>query len=82
MTTTAFASKVGATARAMAEVQKNKHPTDEVSGRIICPKCGSGLRFTILPNGVSRGNCSAAGCVRWAELNRARDEAVKELGNG
>jgi hypothetical protein len=27
--------------------------------------CGSSLRFTVMSNGLSRGQCTAAGCVRW-----------------
>jgi hypothetical protein len=60
-------AQYGQIARAMAAVQQHKHPTDEVKGRITCPKCGSGLRFVILPNGISRGQCAAAGCLRWSQ---------------
>jgi hypothetical protein len=57
----------GQIARAMAAVHQHKHPTDEVKGRITCPKCGSSLRFVILPNGVSRGDCTAACGIRWSQ---------------
>lgn len=66
MTLTSVA-QYGQIARAMAAVQQHKHPTDEVKGRIACPKCGSGLQFAILPNGISRGNCAAACGIRWAQ---------------
>ena len=53
--------------RAITEVQGHKPEHGEHQGRIRCPRCGSGLSFTILSNGISRGQCAAAGCVRWSQ---------------
>lgn len=57
----------GRVAQAMAQVQQHKPAFGEYSGRMSCTKCGSGLRFTIMSNGLSRGQCSAAGCLRWCQ---------------
>lgn len=67
MTTTSFAALAGPTARAMAKVQEQRQKDQDVTGRIDCPKCGSGLRFTVMTNGLSRGQCAAAGCLRWCQ---------------
>lgn len=52
--------------QAMTAVQQRKPAQGETSGRITCPRCGSGLQFSILSNGISRGQCMAAGCIRWS----------------
>lgn len=67
MTREVFYQRVGATARAMAAVQEQRNALLDVSGRITCPQCGSQLRYTIFPNGISRGQCTAAGCIKWAQ---------------
>jgi hypothetical protein len=67
MTTAQFAALAGPTARAMHLVQQQRDPQRDVSGRITCTKCGSSLRFTVMSNGLSRGQCTAAGCVRWCQ---------------
>lgn len=67
MTTPAFAARVSPIARAMSAIQQHKPATGEYTGRISCPKCHSGLRFTIQSTGISRGQCSAAGCLRWCQ---------------
>lgn len=56
----------GKVAQAMAAAQQHRPQHGEHSGRMQCPKCGSALRFTIFSNGISRGQCAAAGCVRWS----------------
>lgn len=55
----------GQLVRAIAAAQAFKPVTGEFKGRITCTRCGSGLNFSILSNGISRGQCSAAGCIRW-----------------
>lgn len=65
MTTATFSKLASATAQAMNQVNQQRRQGEDVSGRIQCPKCGSALRFTILGNGLSRGQCAAPGCVRW-----------------
>lgn len=55
----------GAIARAQAAIQAHKPAQGEHTGRIACTKCGSSLRFTIQSTGISRGQCNAAGCLRW-----------------
>lgn len=67
MTTATFSKLASATAQAMAQVQAHRKPGDDVTGRIQCPKCGSALRFTVLCNGLSRGQCAAPGCIRWLQ---------------
>jgi hypothetical protein len=67
VTTQAFAAKVGAHARAMDAVQQHKPQHGEAAGRIQCPRCNGGLRFNIQSTGISRGNCSTTGCLRWCQ---------------
>jgi hypothetical protein len=57
----------GQLVRAVAAVQAFKPQAGEYVGRMQCPKCGSGLRFTIQANGISRGQCAASGCIRWCQ---------------
>ena len=56
----------GQVARAMELVHKHRPEHGEHQGRITCPRCGAGLTFTILSNGISRGQCAAAACIRWS----------------
>jgi hypothetical protein len=60
-------TQYGQIARAMNEVQQHKPNHGEHSGRITCPRCGSGLRFVITSSGKSRGQCVARNCLRWCE---------------
>lgn len=57
----------GKVAQAMNLVQQHKPQHGEATGTIRCTHCGSSLRFTIFANGISRGQCTAAGCVRWCQ---------------
>jgi ribosomal protein S27AE len=57
----------GQVANAMAAVHAHKPEVGERTGRITCTRCGSSLRFTIMANGISRGQCAAAGCIRWSQ---------------
>jgi hypothetical protein len=67
MTTAQFSRNLGQVARAMAQVNSQHKPGLDVAGVIPCPKCGSGLKFTVLSNGLQRGQCAAAGCLRWSQ---------------
>jgi ribosomal protein S27AE len=65
MTTEAFAAKVSPIAQAMKRAYElSTAGTKE--GTFPCPKCGSQVRFTALVPHQSRGQCSAAGCIRWS----------------
>lgn len=55
----------GQMANAMAAAYSHKPAVGEFSGRMACTRCGSALRFTIMANGLSRGQCAAAGCIKW-----------------
>jgi hypothetical protein len=57
----------GQVARAMDAVQRLKPEHGETTGRITCTRCGGGLRFTIDYKGISRGQCTSAGCIRWLQ---------------
>lgn len=57
----------GQVARAMAAVHAQKPESGERTGRITCTRCDGALRFTIFSNGISRGQCAAAGCIRWSQ---------------
>lgn len=67
MTTQAFSAQLGATARALAAVQQQKPQHGEATGRIQCPRCNGRIRFNIQSNGISRGQCGTAGCLRWQQ---------------
>lgn len=67
MNTLRSASRSGATALAMNTAQQHKAPSGEYTGRLTCPKCGSGVRFTIQSNGISRGQCSSGCGVHWCQ---------------
>lgn len=55
----------GKVAEAVSQVHQHLDRDRDVSGRIPCPACGSGLTFTIQPNGRQRGHCASSGCMRW-----------------
>jgi hypothetical protein len=55
----------GQVARAMAAVQQHKPAVGESKGKLQCPKCRGGLRFTIFSNGISSGQCSCG--IRWCQ---------------
>jgi hypothetical protein len=57
----------GQVAKAMDAVQQRKPEHGEATGRITCTRCGGALRFTIDYKGISRGQCSSAGCIRWIQ---------------
>jgi hypothetical protein len=57
----------GQVAQAMNAVQQFKPQQGEHKGTMRCTKCGSSLSFTIQSSGISRGQCSAAGCLRWCQ---------------
>ena len=56
----------GKLAQAVHQAHQHRDPEREVSGRIRCPACGSPINFTVQRDGRSRGQCSAAGCMRWS----------------
>lgn len=55
----------GQIARAMAGVQEHKDSVQDVRGAIACTRCGGRLTFNVQPSGISRGQCTTAGCISW-----------------
>lgn len=57
----------GQVALAIAAVQQHRPEHGEATGRIRCTRCGGALKFTIMANGLSRGQCASASCIRWVQ---------------
>jgi hypothetical protein len=55
----------GHVAKAMAAVQSYKPANGEAKGSLTCPRCTGSLKFAILSNGVSRGQCTCG--VKWCQ---------------
>jgi hypothetical protein len=51
----------------MEQVHRHRPQHGEHQGRITCPRCGAGLQFVIQSTGISRGQCPAAGCIKWTQ---------------
>jgi hypothetical protein len=65
MTTDRFNASAGAIAQAQ-NIAYQLSTAGQKEGTFPCPKCGSQVRFTALVPHQSRGQCSAAGCIRWS----------------
>jgi hypothetical protein len=57
----------GQLARTMGLVHQRKPQHGEASGTVTCQRCSGTVRFTILANGISRGQCVNACGVRWCQ---------------
>jgi len=66
MTTAAFASLAGPTARAMAKAFELA-TAGQMKGTFPCPRCRSTVTFTALIAHQSSGKCNAACGVRWSQ---------------